>query len=185
MPSANPLAYMPSPVMPTVLKTPDPAIQNTGLRLLGDQNELRRLGTSGSGVDQITKPVDANGNPTGQPVGMWRHIGGALARIGDVAASIVAPGAAALTPGTYLHHQLLMNQASGRVNNDLANQQEQANTTLLDAQPQLKQQALENQTRKTQGMIQHQSDMLDTAQERNRQMYLTNLRNHGYAPDET
>src|SRR5260370_26510169 len=34
-------------------------------------------------------------------------------------------------------------------------------------------------------MIQHQSDMLDTAQERNRQMSLTNLRNHGYAPDET
>src|SRR5260370_27966567 len=98
MPSANPLASMPSPVMPTVLKTPDPAIQNTGLRLLGDQNELRRLGTSGSGVDQITKPVDANGNPTGQPVGMWRHIGGGPTRTGHVCGVILPPCAPPATP---------------------------------------------------------------------------------------
>src|SRR5260370_42647045 len=105
MPSANPLASMPSPVMPTVLKTPDPAIQNTGLRLLGDQNELRRLGTSGSGVDQITKPVDANGNPTGQPVGMWRHIGGALPRLRGGAARIAGPGGAPAAPRpSFRHH---------------------------------------------------------------------------------
>jgi hypothetical protein len=90
-----------------------------------------------------------------------------------------------VTPGTTLHNYALQNQSQGRVNSDLANEQQQAQTTLLDAQPQLKQQALENQTLKTQGLIQHQSDMLDTQQEHNKQTYVQNLRNHGYAPDET
>jgi hypothetical protein len=108
-----------------------------------------------------------------------------LARVGDVAESILAPGAAAFTPGTTLNHQRLVDRQAGLVNNDLANQQEQANTALLDVQPQLKQMGLENQTLRTQGNIEHQQDMLTLQQERNKQTYLTNLQNHGYTIDET
>lgn len=137
---------------------PDPAIANTGARLLANQNELRRLTSSGSGIHQITNPVDANGNPTGAPVSGLRRFGGALARIGSTAEAIVSPRAAAVTPGTDQNHERLLDQATGQVNNDLGDQEKQANTTLLDAQPELKRMAAENNFMKTQGLLGHYQD---------------------------
>lgn len=124
MTSATP--SVPSPVMPTA--TLDPAIQNTRTRLLGDQNNYNRMLLGGSGTQQLLHPVDASGNPTNEPIGTGRRIGGILARIGDVAGSILAPGVAAAIPGTTNHHDFLLNQGAGRINNDLRNQQEQAQT---------------------------------------------------------
>jgi hypothetical protein len=176
LPGANPLASLPAPTLPNVTKTPDP----TALRLLGDQNALSVLRKSGSGVDQITRPVDENGDPTGQHVGALRQVGGVLGRIGDVAASLALGKGAGILPGTTQHNFTLQNQAQGRINNDLANQQSQAQTTLLDAQPQLKQMGLENTFLKNQGYLQH---VQDQGQHYDNQD-ANHLRDTGYALDE-
>ena len=155
---------LPSPVMPTA--TLDPAIQNTRTRLLGDQAELKRLGDTGSGVSQISNPFLRG-----------------LARVGDIAASVIAPGVASAIPGTTNHHNFLINQEAGRVNNDLGDQEKQAQTTLLDAQPALKQLTAENNMLRTQGYLQHVNDQ---GQHYDDQAEAT-LRQHGYkhAPDGT
>lgn len=162
-PGAADLSAIQSPA-PTMQPLPapnvrlDPQVAATQARTLGDMNRLQYLTNSGSGVQQITHPVDANGNPTGQKPSLLRRFGGVLARIGDTAESIVAPGVAALTPGTTLHHDLLLNQQAGRVNNDLSNEQQEAQTNLLDATPELKQMAAENAFLRTQGYLQHVND---------------------------
>lgn len=114
VPNLSPLSGAPAPTLPNVTQAPPPpptSQQITSQRLLGDQSELQRLGSTGDGISQIKNP--------------FLH---GLARIGDVAESILAPGAALFTPGTALHHQMLVKQQQGLVNNDLANQQEQAKT---------------------------------------------------------
>ncbi len=71
-----------------------------------------------------------------------------LATAGDIALSSVLPGAAVLTPGTQLHHQMLVNQRSGLVNlnNRMAN--DQANRGHLAAEvPELGARASEEQAR--------------------------------------
>lgn len=93
-PPAAPLARLPMPM--------DAASQNTNTGLLRAQDEQRRLISSGSGIHQIFHPVDENGNPTGQPVGLLRRIGGVAARIGEGIETALAPGAAMLTPGRKL-----------------------------------------------------------------------------------
>lgn len=57
----------------------------------------------GSGVDQIKNPLLKG-----------------LARAGDIAASVFAPGAASFIPGTTLHHNMLVNQATRNVEKDQA-----------------------------------------------------------------
>lgn len=114
MPSALP--NTPAPTLPNVSLRPPTSQDITSSRLLGDQTELKRLGESGSGISQIKNPV----------------LRGA-AKVGDTLESILLPGAAAFTPGTEMNHQRLLNQASGRVNNDLANQQQQATTEQTEA----------------------------------------------------
>ena len=166
-PPAQPM--LPAPAMPSVrLQTPSEA------RLGTDQQELTRLRDTGSGISQIQNPF-----------------GRTVARIGEGILTAVAPRFAALTPGTEAHHVMLEGQQQGRVTQDLAGEKEQAATTLLDSQPQLKQAALENQTLKTQGLITHQQDQAqhwqdqtDAAKDRAHLSYVANLRNHGYAPDE-
>jgi hypothetical protein len=70
-------------------------------KLQTDQAELQRQQTTGSGVSQIKNP--------------WLRT---LARIGDVAGSIVAPGIATALPGTTYHHDLTMAQQGQRVQGD-------------------------------------------------------------------
>jgi hypothetical protein len=118
---------LPMPAAPQVQNVPN-ATDNTSRRLLTDQGELRRLQTSGSGIDQITKPIDASGNPTGAPVSGLRRFGGVLARIGDTAATLALGRGAAVIPGTTQRHYALEDRQAGLVNNDLANQKEQAQT---------------------------------------------------------
>lgn len=175
---------LPPPAMQQV-NTPDPTVTATRDRLASDQGELRRLQTSGSGIDQITKPVDASGNPTGQPVSGLRRFGGVLAKIGNVGAELALGRGAGIIPGTDLHHRMLVNQATGQVNNDIGDQEKQAQTTLLDAQPELKASALENSMLRNQNQLQYQNGMLSLGQQRANETYQNNLRNHGYTIDET
>jgi hypothetical protein len=78
------------------------------------QAKLTQMTNSGSGVSQIQNPFLRG-----------------LARVGDVAGSILAPGVAAAIPGTTLHHQQLLGQQQGIVSNDQAQLQaaaQRANT---------------------------------------------------------
>lgn len=130
---SQPMQPLPMPQAPQVQNVPN-ATDLTNRRVLGLGNELQRLNTSGSGIDQITKPVDASGMPTGAPVSGLRKFGGVLARIGDTALSVAAPGVAALTPGTTLHHRLLQDTTQGRLQDALENQGKQAQTAQEQAQ---------------------------------------------------
>jgi hypothetical protein len=163
MPSGpNPLTMLPTPAMPTVSRIPNEAEQNSSASLLGHQQELKRLTDTGSGVSQIKNPF-------------LRTLG----RIGDVAESAILPGVARITPGTTMNHDRLVGQQQGYVNNDLENQHSEAATTLLDAQPELKQASLDNQTLKTQGVIQHQQDQAQHYQDQIENV----LRGQGYKHD--
>jgi hypothetical protein len=102
---------LPSAPGPIVTKMPDAAIANTRADLLGHQQELARLNDTGSGISQIKNPFLRT-----------------LAKIGDTAESIIAPRAAAFTPGTEMNHQRLLNQETGRIGNDLGQQYQQAQT---------------------------------------------------------
>lgn len=162
---------LPAPVLPNVVKLPTPS----QIRLQGDQSALTQSRDNGYSIDHIHNPV-----------------GRVAARIGDVALSVLAPRVAQFIPQTTLGHQYKEGLLQNRVTQDLSGEKEQAQTTLLDAQPALKQAALENQTLKTQGVIQHQQDQdqhwqdqTAAAKDRAHLSYVANLRSHGYAPDET
>lgn len=129
---ASIMPTLPPPTAPFVTQgssLPLTSPQITSTRLLGDQNELQRLGSDGSGISQIQNPL--------------LH---GLAKAGNVIESILAPRAAAVTPGTEENHQRLLGIQQGRVNSDLANQQAQAqtgqteaNTAYLAARPDIEQ----------------------------------------------
>ena len=129
---ASVMPTLPPPTAPLVTQGPPPpptSPQITSTRLLGDQNELQRLGSDGSGISQIQNPV--------------LH---GLARTGNFIESALAPRIASFTPGTDENHQRLLGLAQGRVTSDLANQQAQAqtgqteaNTAYLAARPDIEQ----------------------------------------------
>jgi hypothetical protein len=73
------------------------------------QQRLRDLQSQGAGLNRIQNPV--------------LH---ALARIGDVAGTILTPGVAAAIPGTTLHNRVLQAQQSDVINNDVAQDQARA-----------------------------------------------------------
>ena len=193
VPGASTSPSGPQPFAVPAARALDSVAQNTTAQTLQDQARRDYLIKSGSGIDQITHPVDASGNPvTGQHISLLRRVGGVAARIGDVLESSLAPGAAVVTPGTTFHHNMMVNQATGRLNDDLQNQQSTASTQLLDAQPQLKQSALDLQTAKLDAQQQHQSDTLDLNQQRlaaqqqhQHDAWVANLAKAGLSPDET
>lgn len=125
-PVAPPPATKPesAPIGTSVSAAPDPAATKPvpigNPRLEADQNRLGYLQRAGSGVDQITRPVDQEGNPTGQHVGLGKKILGGIARVGDVAVGTMFPAAAELIPGTTLHHEALIGNQARAVGNDLA-----------------------------------------------------------------
>jgi len=102
---------LPNAAGPIVTKTPDPMVQNTRNSILGHQDELQRLNDTGSGISQIKNPLLRG-----------------LARVGNVAESIIAPRAAALTPGTEENHRRLLGQEQGYLGQELGNQYSQAKT---------------------------------------------------------
>ena len=166
-----------------------------GARLLTDQSNLARLQRSGAGVDQIAHPVDAAGNPTDQPVGFGRRLLSVLGHVGDIGLTALAPGVAALTPGTTLHNRVLQNQAEGRISEDEGElqkgaqlEQTDANTRLLDVQPQIKMLTAQNAALLNGAKIDHygaQDDHLAAQNDNYAAQYRANLAKGGFAPDET
>lgn len=72
-------------------------------QLATDTAELQRLQKNGAGLNQIQNPFLRT-----------------LARVGDAAGTILAPGVASAIPGTTVHNWTLQNQQQGRVANDQA-----------------------------------------------------------------
>jgi hypothetical protein len=96
-------------------------------QLQTDQTSRNRLINSGDGVSQISNPLLRG-----------------IARAADIAGTVFAPNLARAIPGTMLHHNMLVNQATQNVAQDQA--QQQAATTLQDSQAQVQQrQALAQQ----------------------------------------
>ena len=122
MASANPPQITP-PAPPSIYGSaapPSPVAQmlpSYQRKLVADQNELQRQQTTGSGVSQIKNP--------------WLR---GLARVGDIAGSIVAPNIAAAVPGTTYHHDVLMGQQANRVAGDQTNIQDLAKDQQAAAQ---------------------------------------------------
>jgi hypothetical protein len=85
-----------------------------------DTSERSRLINTGSGVSQIHNPLLRG-----------------IARAADIAGSVFLPGLAAAIPGTTLHHNILVNQASRNVATDQAG--DKANVDLQDSQAQVQQ----------------------------------------------
>jgi hypothetical protein len=105
------------------------SVQPANQQLGADKQELQRLESTGSGVSQLQRSHPKLG---------------LLARVADVAGSIIAPGAAAFIPGTTLHHNALVNKQRGNVAEDATEQQREA----LAQQEQAKAQALVNPPKK-------------------------------------
>lgn len=103
---AAPATPPPMNYLRPIIQPPQPSQQTQN-----DAAELARLQSTGSGVHQFQQ---------------HHHILGTLARIGDVAGSILFPGATAMIPGTTLHHNLLVNDAQGNVAQDVANDERTA-----------------------------------------------------------
>ena len=83
----------------------DPAVE----RLQTDQAELTRLQKTGSGASQIKNP--------------WLRT---IARIGDAAGTVLAPGVMAVTPGSTVHNWTLQNLQQGKVAADQSALKDQA-----------------------------------------------------------
>ncbi len=163
-------APQPITATPIAAATPKTPIQT---KYDQDQAELQRLQKSGSGISQLTHPVDAQGNPdTSKHPGFWKKFGSVAARIGDVAGTALFPGVTAQIPGTELHHDVLLNQQQGRVNSDLATEQQQAQTHNLELKPELDQSKLELSQQKVQN-----------AQEAAEQKLSAQLAQHGFKKD--
>lgn len=132
----SPVAMQPQPITANPIAAATPKVPIANPKFAADQAELTRLQKSGSGIDQLTHPVDAMGNPdTTKHPGFWKKLGSVAARIGDVAGSAFFPGIAEAIPGTTLHHEALVGQQQGRVANDLESEKEQATIANLKDPP--------------------------------------------------
>lgn len=96
-----------SSVLPSVSLAPPPPPTQTQK----DQQRRSDLINSGSGVDQINNPLLRG-----------------IARAGDIAASVFAPRVAAALPGTTLHHNMMVDQATNNVAKDQAEEAGAAKT---------------------------------------------------------
>lgn len=108
----GPAPSMGSPVLPSVSLAPPPPPTQTQR----DQTERDRLINTGSGIDQVQNPLLRG-----------------IARAADIAGSVFAPKLAQFIPGTTLHHQLLVGQATNNVAKDQAEEQAAAQTAGLAA----------------------------------------------------
>lgn len=109
--------------MPGASRSTTPQILNTEGDISRAQAEHDRLVKTGSGISQIHNPFLRG-----------------LARAGDIAETLLVPSAAALTPGTELHHDILMRSAQNNVDKGLAQEQEEEKIPATEASTALEQQ---------------------------------------------
>ena len=104
------LVAMPAPAQPNVAPS----------QTLTDVNKLHEMSADGPGVNQIKNP--------------WLR---GAAKVVDALSGAVAPGFAAWTPGTTVHHNIMMGKQAALVGQD--NAQDLANVTLADQTSQAEQ----------------------------------------------
>jgi hypothetical protein len=118
---------------------PPSATDKLAARTAQDQDRLAYIQRSGSGLDQLMHPVDAQGVRIVNPhVGVGHKILSVLGRIGDVAGTAMFPSVAMAIPGTTLHHDLLLAQQHGIVNSDLSQQKAQQDIASKEAEEEAK-----------------------------------------------
>lgn len=88
---------------------PNPIIQHSREQVLDAQKELARMQKTGSGISQIKNPFFRT-----------------LARVGDIAGTMLFPAAPLLIPGTESHHQMLMNQQHNLIETGLKDEGDEA-----------------------------------------------------------
>lgn len=125
---AAPAPSMGASVVPSASLAPPPPPTQTQT----DMTERNRLINTGSGVDQIHNPLLRG-----------------IARAGDIAASVFTPNAARFIPGTTLHHQDLVSQATNNVAKDQAQEDTQAQIQQRQAQTAQEQASTEATTEQT------------------------------------
>jgi hypothetical protein len=125
---ANPVPAVGSPQMPAIT-APRGTTQ-------GDQAELSRKLSTGSGISQIHNKIENSSFGQNHPT-LGKILGyGAqgIATLGDTALSAVAPSLAINLPGTQYHHMMGIHQDQRQVGQDVAEDEKQAQTGLTQAQ---------------------------------------------------
>lgn len=137
-PSQGTVAPQPMPQMPQHVPAPRGTIE-------GDQAELSRKLSTGSGISQIAGKVEDSGFGQAHPtLGKIAGIGAqTLATIGNVGLNAVAPEVSASLPGTDMHHTRLVRGDQAQVGEDTQNAERQAQAANLGAETAGKQQDLE------------------------------------------
>lgn len=102
-PFLSPAAAVPALGTNIAMPSSAPSIAGPSPQTQSDSMERSRLVSTGSGIDQIKNPLLKG-----------------IARAGDIAASVFAPNVAQFIPGTTLHHNMLVNQATRNVDKDQA-----------------------------------------------------------------
>jgi hypothetical protein len=117
----------PSPSLGSSIAPAQTTVNPFPNQLQTDQTSRNQLINSGDGISQVKNPLLRG-----------------IARAADIAGTVFLPNLARAIPGTMLHHNMLVNQATQNVAQDQA--QQQAATTLQDSQAQVQQrQALAQQ----------------------------------------
>lgn len=109
--STKDLPLIPQPTAPGQIRS------NTDNQTQQDQAEYKRLIDTGSGISQIKNPFLRG-----------------LAHAGEIGSDIFVHNLAKVIPGTEAHHQLLVNNQAGMVNNDLKQQANEASIEHEDQQ---------------------------------------------------
>jgi hypothetical protein len=144
----------------------------------GDEAELSRKLSTGSGISQIAGKIENSGFGQKHPVlGKVLGIGAqGLAQLGDIGLRAVAPAIDVATPGTSLHHLADIHGDQRQVGQDVANEEKQAQTGEVHARTQ----NLEAQPELTQAKNDLAQNKLDETQ----RLHDQQLREHGFKLDE-
>lgn len=176
MPAAGaappPAMTLPQSPMPSMPQTAQPHVQAPRGTSAGDEAELSRKLSTGSGIQQISGKIENSSLGQAHPVlGKILGIGAqGLAQLGDIGLRTVAPAIDAAIPGTSLHHLADIHGDQRQVAQDTSNEEKQAQTQNLQSMP-----ALHNAQMET------AQNKLDETQ----RLHDAQLREHGFKTDET
>ena len=127
---------LPSGPMPAMPSTPAPHVIAPRGTSAGDEAELSRKLSTGSGISQIAGKIENSGLLKNHPVlGKILGIGAqGLAQIGDIGLRTLAPTLDAAIPGTSLHHIADVQGDQRQVAQDTENESRQAQTQAAQAE---------------------------------------------------
>jgi hypothetical protein len=126
---------------PSMPSTPSPKVNAPRGTSTGDEAELSRKLSTGSGISQISGKIENSGLGQAHPLlGKVLGIGAqGLAQLGDIGLKTFAPGLEANIPGTEGHHNMLVHRDQQQLGQDVANEEKQAQTRETNTLPALHQ----------------------------------------------